>query len=165
MGSRHDRSTDTGTHPDPSAMSLRLCELPSTVDSVVSLSSVQFEVIYAPLVGPTAVLLARAMARHLSDADGHATVDPIELAFEIGLRSNNKDPLGSRSQLVHALDRLAHDHIVRQMDQGVVGVRTRLPLLSARTTRRLPRSARAAHERVVHTVARPREARGPGNNS
>lgn len=80
-----------------------------------------FEIVYAPLIGPTAVLLARAMARHLQAAGGATTVCPVELSLEVGIRASSTDPLGKKSHLVHAIDRLAHDRIVSKLGDRVLG--------------------------------------------
>lgn len=129
---------------------LRLRPLPASRGPALPLDHDYFEIAYAPLVGPTAVLLARAMARHLDAAGGPTTVCPIELAHEVGIRASSKDPLGKRSHLVHAIDRLVHDHLVDRIEGRVLGVRTSIPLLSERAAEKLPP---AAHETHVRTAA------------
>lgn len=135
--------------PEPDG--LRLRPLPAPIEPAFPLGHEYFEVVYTPLVGPTAVLLARAMARHLELAGGPTTVRPIELALEVGIRASSTDPLGKRSHLVHAIERLAHDHLVVWLGEGVLGVRTAVSLLSARALEKLPPAAREAHLRFAGT--------------
>lgn len=134
--------------PEPIA-GLRLRALPAASEPAFPLEHAYFEIVYAPLVGPTAVLLARAMARHLDGAGGPTTVCPVELALEVGIRASSTDPLGRKSHLVHAIDRLAHDHIVSRLGDRVLGVRTGVPPLSERALEKLPPPAREAHLRFA----------------
>ena len=134
--------------PDPVG-GLRLRPLPAPSDPAFPLGHDYFEIVYTPLVGPTAVLLARAMARHIDAAGGPATVCPVELALEVGIRASSTDPLGSRSHLVHAIDRLVHDHIVSRLGDRVLGVRSAVPLLSDRAISKLPPPSRRAHLRFA----------------
>ena len=136
--------------PDP-VEGLRLRPLPAPSATAFPLGHDYFEIVYAPLVGPTAVLLARAMARHIDAAGGPTTVCPVELALEVGIRASSADPLGRRSHLVHALDRLVHDHIVSRVNDRVLGVRMAIPPLSDRAAAKLPAPARAAHHQVLET--------------
>jgi len=128
---------------------LRLRALPAVSDPAFPLEHDYFEIVYAPLIGPTAVLLARAMARHLAAAGGPTTVCPVELALEVGLRASSTDPLGRRSHLVHAIDRLAHDHIVARMGERVLGIRLAIPPLSARALEKVPAVVRASHRSLL----------------
>ena len=134
--------------PDP-VEGLRLRPLPAPSDPAFPLGHDYFEIVYTPIVGPTAVLLARAMARHIDAAGGPTTVCPVELALEVGIRASSTDPLGKKSHLVHAIERLAHDHIVARMGDRVLGVRLAIPALSPRTLARLPESAREVHRRYL----------------
>lgn len=130
--------------PDPVG-GLRLRPLPAPSDPAFPLGHDYFEIVYTPLVGPTAVLLARAMARHIDAAGGPATVCPIELALEVGIRASSTDPLGKKSHLVHAIDRLAHNHVISRLGDRVLGVRVAIPPLSSGTLVKLPAPARDAH--------------------
>ncbi len=134
--------------PEP-AEGLRLRALPRASERLFPLEHDYFEIVYAPLVGPTAVLLARAMGRHLDFARGPTTVCPTELALEVGIRASSADPLGRRSHLVHAIDRLAHGHIVARLGDRVLGVQVAVPPLSERALAQLPATARSAHHRFV----------------
>jgi len=126
---------------------LRLRALPVGSEAGFPLAHAYFEIVYAPLIGPTAVLLARAMSRHLDAAGGPTTVCPVELALEVGIRASSTDPLGKKSHLVHAIDRLAHDRIVARLGDRVLGVREAIPPLSDRLLEKLPGPAREAHRR------------------
>ncbi len=143
-----------GNGPDPSGhqpkseQGLRLRPLRACCEPAFPLDHAYFEIVYAPLVGPTAVLLARAMVRHLEVAGGPITVCPAELALEVGIRASSTDPLGRNSHLVHAIDRLAHGHIVTRLGDRVLGVSVAIPPLSARALEKLPVAARVAHQRL-----------------
>ncbi|MCB1284208.1 MAG: hypothetical protein KDB20_07760 [Microthrixaceae bacterium] len=126
---------------------MRLRTLPAASEPAFPLEHDYFEIVYTPLVGPTAVLLARAMARHLDAAGGPTTVCPIELALEVGIRVSSTDPLGKKSHLVHAIDRLAYNHVISRLGDRVLGVREAIPLLSPRVVEKLPAPAQEAHER------------------
>lgn len=131
--------------PEP-AQGLRLRGLPAVSDPAFALEHDYFEIVYAPLIGPTAILVARAMVRHLDAAGGPTTVCPIELAREVGLRANGTDPLGKKSRLVHTIDRLAHDRIVSRLGDRVLGVRVAVPPLGKNALQKLPASALRAHQ-------------------
>lgn len=139
--------------PEPIA-GLRLRALPAASEPAFTLDHPYFEIVYAPLIGPTAVLLARAMARHLDTAGGPTTVCPIELALEVGIRASSTDPLGRKSHLVHAIDRLAHDRIVSRLGDRVLGLRVAVPPLSARALEKLPSPAVEAHQGFVARCVR-----------
>jgi hypothetical protein len=132
--------------PEPG---LRLRPIAARGEPAFPLLHPYFEIVYAPLLGPTAVLLARAMARHLEAAGGPTTVHPVELALEVGIRASSTDPLGRRSHLAHAIDRLAHDHVISRLGDRVLGVRVAIPPLSARAVEKLPAPALAAHHDLV----------------
>lgn len=131
------------------AEGLRLRPLPAPSDPAFPLCHDYFEIVYAPLVGPTAVLLARAMSRHMDAAGGPTTICPVELALEVGIRASSADPLGKKSHLVHAIGRLVHNHIVSRLGDRVLGVRTSIPPLSERALEKLPAPARKAHHELV----------------
>lgn len=128
---------------------LRLRPLPASSELAFPLGHDYFEIVYTPLVGPTAVLLARAMARHLQAAGGPTTVCPVELALEVGIRASSTDPLGKRSHLVHAIDRLAHNHVVSRLGDRVLGVREGIQPVSDRTVEKLPGVVRDVHRDLV----------------
>lgn len=134
--------------PEP-AQGLRLRALHTGTDAAFPLSHDYFEIVYTPLIGPTAVLLARTMARHLASAGGPTTVCPVELALEVGIRARSTDPLGRRSHLVRTIDRLAHDHVVLRQGDRVLGVRLAIPPLAAPALRKVPEPVRRAHEQFL----------------
>lgn len=138
--------------PDRSADpidNLRLTPLLAVSQPAFPLEHAYFETVYAPLLGPTAVLLARAMARRLNAAGRPTAVCPIELALEVGIRASSTDPLGKTSHLVRAISRLTHNHIVARIGDGVLGVRVAVPPLSAEALRRLPLVTVNAHQRFL----------------
>ncbi len=149
-------TSGNGAHPSENepqpAEGLRLRALPAASEPAFPLEHDYFEIVYTPLIGPTAVLLARAMARHLDAAGGPTTVCPIELALEVGIRASSTDPLGKKSHLVHAIDRLAHDHIVARLGDRVLGVRLAIPLLSQRAVDKLPVAAREVHVQLLAAI-------------
>ena len=154
MSLGHERSDDARSHPRPqSSMGLRLRPLPVPSEPSFSLDHEYFEIAYAPLIGPTAILVARAMSRHLECANGPVTVCPLDLALEVGIRANNADPLGKRSHLVRALERLIHDRIVVRLDDRVLGVSCRVPPLGHGRLERLPAAVRRRHEEILAAAA------------
>ena len=134
--------------PQPT-QGLRLRTLPAASEPAFPLGHDYFEIVYTPLVGPTAVLLARAMARHIDAAGGPTTVCPAELALEVGIRASSTDPLGKKSHLVHALDRLVHNHVISRLGDSVFGVREAIPPVSDRTVEKLPGIVRDLHRDLV----------------
>ncbi|KAA0235922.1 MAG: hypothetical protein EDR02_01840 [Actinobacteria bacterium] len=153
MSARSGNGTDPHEHQPEPDDGLRLRPMPARCEFSFPLTHPYFEIVYAPLVGPTAVLLGRAMARHLGIAGGPTTVCPVELALEVGIRASSADPLGKRSSLIHAIDRLAHDRIVSRIDDRVLGVHVAVPPLSARALEKLPAVARDAHNGFVALAA------------
>lgn len=111
-----------------------------------------FEIVYGPLIGPTSVLLVRALVRHIAEAGGGTRVMADQLAREVGIRSQSSEPLGRSSQLAKSLRRLEHHHIVTRLDGGRIGVATRVPLLSERAVLTLPEAARTHHRMVIETL-------------
>jgi hypothetical protein len=146
MSAETSSSGDDGPENEPQPVDgLRLRTLPAASEPAFPLEHDYFEIVYTPLVGPTAVLLARAMARHLDAAGGPTTVCPVELALEVGIRASSTDPLGKKSHLVHAIDRLAHNHVIARLGDRVLGVRTAIPPLSERALKKVPAVVQASH--------------------
>ncbi|HET6753327.1 MAG TPA: hypothetical protein VFH23_05175 [Jiangellaceae bacterium] len=139
--------------PDPPRPSdgdaLRLLPLTPASEPAFPLLHPYVEVVYAPIVGPTAVLLARSLGRHLMATPGPATVSPVVLALALGLRATHDHPLGKRAALRHALDRLEHAHLVRWLGDTDLGVHTGAPAVNERTLSKLPPPARAAHQHFI----------------
>jgi hypothetical protein len=112
------------------------------------------ELVYAPLIGPTAVLLARDLERRITTAGGPTSVDPLDVARQLGLRASGGQPLGSRAPLRRALDRLDHAHFVRWIGNGDLHVFLGVPPVAEQTARRLPAAARTAHALMLQEIHR-----------
>ena len=124
---------------------LRLRPLPPCSDPAFLVLHDYFEVIYGPMIGPTSTLLARTLARHITDAGGPVTICPVEVAREIGLRASHDEPVGSCAPFTKAIKRL-HDHrLVQQIDTDTLGVVMQVPPLSTRALAKLPESIQEAH--------------------
>lgn len=137
-----------GASDGPSG-ALRLTPLPALRMPAFPLRHLYVEVVYAPLLGPAAVLVAKNLGRHLDAERGPVTVSIVDIAFEVGLRASHDEPLGQRSRLRHAIDRLVHDHIVQWLGPADLGVHTSVPIASERALAKLPQAAREAHYRFV----------------
>lgn len=131
---------------------LRLRPLPLCSDPSFSLSHEYFEVVYGPLIGPTSVLLARNLARHIAAAGGPVTVCPIEISREVGLRASHDEPIGKGSHLAKALDRLAHHRLVRPIGLEELGIVVEVPPVGDRALARLPDSVRARHTQLLQML-------------
>jgi hypothetical protein len=97
------------------------------------------------LIGPTAIVLARALERAVRRSGGPVGVDIRELARELGLQSSAERLVGARSPLERALKRLEYVRVARWKERGVLAVVTAVPAVSQRVLDRLPPVARAAH--------------------
>lgn len=62
-------------------------------------------------------------------------------------------------ELFHAIDRLAHDHIVARLGGRILGVRAAITPVSARALNKLPAPAREAHRRYLLAVGESGESR------
>lgn len=145
---------------------LRLRPLPPCGDQAFPVLHDYFEVIYGPMIGPTSLVLARALNRHLADADGPVTVCPVELSLEIGLRARFDNPIGSTSHLAKALDRLAHHRLIEHVDPATLGVVVEVPPFSARALGKLPEYVQRAHNRFIeHQSEGLSDRRGPNGSS
>lgn len=156
-------ASDRSARETDSIEVLRLEALPAIGDLAFPLTHDYFGIVYAALVGPTAVLLARAMARHLESTDSPTMVCPVDLALEVGIRASSTDPLGKKSHLVHAIDRLAHDRIVVRVGIGTLGVRVAIQPVSLRTLRKLPAVAREAHLKLAEATGESEGRQLPGS--
>ncbi len=85
------------------------------------------EVVYGPILGPTAVLVARNLGRRLAAATGPITVSVVAIALELGLRPSHDEPLGKHSHVHHAIDRLEHTRLVRWLAHHHLVVQTEVP--------------------------------------
>lgn len=128
---------------------LRLRPLPPCGGHAFPVLHDYFEVIYGPMIGPTSLVLARSLARHVNAACGPVTVCPIELSLELGLRASHDEPIGTTSPLSKALRRLSDHRLVQQIDADTLGVVVEVPPLSSRALSKLPESVRNAHDQFV----------------
>lgn len=124
---------------------IRLVPDATAPESGFPLNHPYLEVVYGPLLGPTAVLLARALGRALQRAGGPTDVDLRQLARDLGLQSTGNQVPGERSPLSRAFRRLAHVRLTRSEEGGVVAVVVAVPPVSPRVLDGLPTAARAAH--------------------
>mgnify|MGYP003484159120 FL=1 len=108
-----------------------------------------FELVYGSIVGPAAVQVARHLGHRLADETGPIEVNLAAFAQDLGLRSSSDKPLGKRSHLRHAIDRLEHTHIVQWLSKDHLAIQTHVPAVADATVARLPEAAAQAHHRFV----------------
>ncbi len=150
---------ETPKGPRPSAASalstnrsLRLTPLRQASRLAFPLTHPYFELVYGPLLGPTAVVVARNIGRRLMGRTDPLDVCGATLALEVGLRAKSEHPLGRRSAVRRAIDRLEHQRIVRWLGEYDLGIFTEVPALGARSLSKLPASARSAHEHFTDVI-------------
>jgi hypothetical protein len=103
---------------------------------------------WLPLLGPSAVLLARQLADRFDRRPDGFPLGAVETARSLGLGA----PVGRRSALHRTVARLAQFHLVHvdggldDDDGAVLLARRRLPGLSRAQADRLPSSVQQAHE-------------------
>jgi len=131
---------------------LRLTSLPSPSGPSFPLTHLYLEIVYGPILGPAAVLVARNLGRRLTAAGGPVTVSVVAVALELGLRASHDEPLGRRSHLRHGIDRLEHSHLVSWLADDYLGVQTHVPVANDRTVAKLPASAARAHLHFLKTL-------------
>jgi len=131
---------------------LRLTALPPVTQPSFELTHPYVELVYAHSLGPGAVLLARYFGRILAVHPTPIAVCPAALALELGLRASSEDPLGRRSSLRKALDRLVHQRVARWVDDDHLAVYVAVPAVSDRVRDRLPPAARQAHDNLVNVI-------------
>lgn len=139
---------------------LRLVPLAPLTERVVAIDHTYFEIVYTPRLGPTAVLLARSMVRHLGAHPAPTTVSTAELACEVGLRADPDHPIGKQSSLPRALNRLTHARIVQWCGRADLGIRVAVPLLTPVAVASLPRVARQTHRMFEATLDMSNRLRG-----
>lgn len=146
-----ERSGSAAPPPDPPSptQGLRLRPLPPCSEPAFPLCHEYFEVVYGPLIGPTSVLLARNLARHVIAAGGPVTICPIELSLELGLRASHSEPIGTTSPLTKAIKRLRDHRLVEHIDPATLGVVMGVSPLSLRALGKLPESVQRAHNQFV----------------
>lgn len=138
-----------GVMHESASHTVRLRPLALVAGDRFPMDHIYFEVVYAPLLGPTAVLLARAMTRRIVTAGGPVNVDLSELAREIGVGARRSDNVGKKSHIVRAIDRLKHAHVVADLGDHTIGVRAEVPALSSRAVDRMPAMIRDIHAALV----------------
>jgi len=151
--------TIPSTAPAPAALApldgghaLWLTALPPASHPSFELTHPYVELVYAHTLGPTAVLVARYFGRMLAVHPSPAAVCPAALALELGLRASSEDPLGHRSSLRKALDRLAHQRVARWVEDHHLAVYSAIPAVSDRVRDKLPPAAREAHDNFVDVI-------------
>lgn len=132
-----------------STSGLRLRALPSCGQPEFPVEHPYFELVYGPVIGPSAFMVARNFARRLHAADGLVTACPIEVARETGLRASHGEALGRKSQLVKTIARLQRNHLVHPDVDGVLGVVVAVPPISTRWLDQIPATAVAAHHGLL----------------
>ncbi len=150
------RPSDTtqADHPavERDANVLRLTALAPLPGITFELTDPYLEIVYLPSLGPTAVLLARYLGRLLHQHPKGVHVCTLELSRELGMTSSKQQsPLGARSRLRKAVDRLENERIVRWLDEQHLGVQLGIPAVSGRARDRLPPVARQAHDLFVQS--------------
>lgn len=94
------------------------------------------------VIGPSAVLLLRRLARGLAEHPAGYSLAPADTARAIGLSGGR----GRNSAMARTIDRCRLFGLVRWPEPEQLEVRTHLPLLSTRQLRRLPLAVRSSHE-------------------
>jgi hypothetical protein len=134
-----------GATPD----ALRLTPMRCSSTPSFALTHPYLELVYGPILGPAAVLVARNLGRRLAAATGPITVSVVAVALELGLRASHDEPLGKHSHLRHAIDRLEHTHLVQWLAHDHLAVQTEVPVANEHTLARLPASAAKAHHHFL----------------
>lgn len=134
---------------DRCADEIRVHPLHGSVSRGFALDHPYLEVVYAPLIGPSAVLLARTLGRVVTAARAPVTVDLQDVARQLGLRARQAEQLGRRSPILHTLDRLVRTHLARWLGTSDLGIETVIRPLGADSLRRIPETTKAAHLRFV----------------
>ena len=148
----NELAADAPTSLDESR-ALYLTALPVPAPPRFDLTHPYFEIVYTPSLGPSAVALGRHLGRLLAAHEVHPVmVCPAALAKELGMRASSEDPLGSRSRLRRAIDRLEHGHIVRWIEPQLLGILPEVSAVSDRVRDRLPDRARRTHDHFINQV-------------
>lgn len=110
------------------------------------------ELVYAPLVGASAVLFLRRVALLARDSEA-IVIDSAVMASELGLRTRDARAPGRNSPFVKALNRLEHFRLARWLHPRQLGVYRQAPALADEHLASLPASARRVHHRFLETEA------------
>ncbi len=115
---------------------------------------------WAPVLGPTSVLLLRRAAWMWRSGPTEA-IPSEDLARGIGLGAGT----GRSSALGRTVERLTHFGFLRRPEPGELEVFTEVPLLSARQLSTMPGWTRATHTHLVeqrrNQLERPQESTAP----
>lgn len=103
------------------------------------------------VIGPSAVLLLRRLARGLAEHPAGYSLAPADTARAIGLSGG----LGRSSPMARTLERCCLFGLMRRPEVEQLEVRTHLPLVSPRQLRRLPLAVRSSHETWLAERRRP----------
>jgi hypothetical protein len=125
---------------------------PTTADQHCS---TYLEVVYGPLIGPTAVLLARNLDRRLFNEPQPVVVSATSLALELGLRSSRTEPLGRRSHLRQAIERLIHVQIASWLAPNHLGLSAIVLPATAQALAKVPELVVASHHRYLPGISPP----------
>lgn len=136
---------------DASVDALWLTPLPCASAPSFALTHPYLELVYGPILGPTAVLVARNLGRRLEGTSGSISVSVVAIALELGLRASHDEPLGKQSPVRRAIDRLEHSHLVQWLAHDHLAVQTEAPVANEHTLARLPESAAEAHQYFLAT--------------
>ena len=113
------------------------------------------ELVWGPLVGPTAVLLTRRLSliRH---GPAVGTVDLRALSANLGVgNGDGAEMLGRNHRIVVALTRAEHYGLVEwRAEEATIGVSGWVPEVSPRLQRRLPAEALARHHQILGALSR-----------
>lgn len=94
------------------------------------------------VIGPSAVMLLRRLARGLDEHPNGFSIALPDTARAIGLGGGT----GRSSPVNRTIDRCCMFGVMRRLDDGSIAVRTHLPGLNARQLARLPLAVRTSHD-------------------
>ncbi len=145
---------------------LYLTTLPQPSRTSFHLTHPYFEIVYAPMLGPSATMLGRYLGRVLAThGDEKVQLCPAALCLELGMRSSSGDPLGERSLLRRSFERLEHTRLARWLEPQHLGMCIEVPPVSDRVRDKLPKAARRAHDQFIGVIdlrdGRPSSTTGP----
>ncbi len=142
--------------PTPDTLHISLWDDPLLAEHGYPATGFYVERYFGPVVGPTCIVLYRALARQLeADVDGFGVVTA-DLARTVGCSSKS----GTASQFWRALRRAHRFGLLRQHDDQIL-VRSALGLMSNRMAQRLPLELRHEHRVWVDSLETPRDVPPP----
>ena len=101
------------------------------------------------VIGPSAVVLLRRLARGLDEFPAGFSIALPDTARAIGLGGGT----GRSAPVNRTIDRCCMFGVMRRLDDGSLAVRTHLPFLSRRQLARLPIAVQSSHDGWLHTPA------------